>query len=118
MANAHPAPSHLDVVDADSASSAITHEQTPFVMKERGELLPLQRKRLSDPSKWIKNQRKFDTTWGNTTFEYTDGTLKHMLPSCHVEACLLDCNKITREDVELARSLCEPVANRGINEQK
>ena len=33
-------------------------------MQQREELIPLQKRKVSDPKKWKKNTRKFDNTWG------------------------------------------------------
>ena len=61
VASATPAPSH--VIDlTENVQSSVSHEQSVFVMKERVELLPLQKKKVFDPSKWIKNQRKLEWT--------------------------------------------------------
>ena len=61
--SADPAPCHLVDLTDHVQSSSISFDQPVFVMKERAELVSLQKKRVSDPKKWIKNRRNFDSTW-------------------------------------------------------
>ena len=58
-----PTPCHVIELTVN-IQSVVGHEQPVFVMKEREELLPLQKKKVSDPCKWSKNQCSFDEIWG------------------------------------------------------
>ena len=105
VASADLAPSHF--VDLTGhVETAVSHEQSVFVMQERGELLPLQKKKVSDPTKWAKNQRSsFDKNWGQ----------QHDVPVCTIKDCKLDCAKITNEIIGYARSCCQRFAERDVN---
>ena len=112
-ASADPAP--CDIVDlTDKVQSSLTHEQSLFVMKERGELLPLQKKTVSDPRKWVKNRRTFDSTWGGTIDLTTN---EHVVPQCKLKTCKLDCKKLNNDAIAYARSNFESFAKRGINDK-
>ena len=54
LANAHPAPCHIIDVTAN-ASSSVQQEQSKFVSQERGDILPLQRRHVAQPSVWKKS---------------------------------------------------------------
>ena len=108
---ADPAPSHINIVDVDEESS-VAIEQKAFVPQVRGELLPLQRKPVTTPSKWEKNVRKFDLTFGDRV----DESGEHRVPVCTVKNCSLDCKKLTTEIVQHARSCLREAAIRGPND--
>ena len=58
--NSMAAPRHLVDLVSDTSPVSITLEQPKFEQQERGELLPLQRRRIIDPKTWKKNKHKFD----------------------------------------------------------
>ena len=61
LASADPAPVHINLVDDGTAEECLTRREQPkFEQKERGELLPVERRHVSNPKKWKKNLRKFD----------------------------------------------------------
>ena len=65
--NAMPAPIHtVDLAVEDTVQSSVRQEQPEFEMPERGELLSLELKRTAKSEMWLKNQRKFDTSWNQT----------------------------------------------------
>ena len=91
LANAQPAPTH--VIDVTKkAASTVQLEQAKFTPQERGDILPLQLRHVAQPSKWKKNQRVFDLTWGSSFDESG-----HHIPKCKTKNCVLDCDKITQE---------------------
>ena len=109
ITNAAPAPVHECPVAADVAS-AVTREQPVFVPKEREELIPLQRRSVSNPKMWAKNARKFDKSWSKWKGKVADepGTV----PTCSVAKCKLQCGKLTSVIVDNARDLFQSAASK------
>ena len=99
--NADPAPRHLIDLAAAESSTSVSYEQPVLAKEERGELLPLQRKKISDPKAWKKNARKFDASWGKS-YDLR-GEKQHVVPKCKKTNCLLDCNKLTHDNILYAR---------------
>ena len=112
LANAHPASYHIIDVTAN-ASSSVQQEQSKFVSQERGDILPLQRRHVSQPIGWKKNQRVFYLTWGSSL--QSSGV--HDIPKCRINKCDLDCGKITQSVMNYARTIHKSVAERGVNQQ-
>ena len=92
IVNAAPAPVHESSVNVDVAS-AVVREQPVFVPKERGELIPLQRRSVSNPKTWLNKVRKFDKSWSKRKGKVADepGTV----PTCAVSNCKLQCVELT-----------------------
>ena len=112
--NAHPAPQHLeDIATASSGQVAVNFEQPVFKKQERGKLLPLERRRISDPTKWKKNLRAFDRSWG--TKDPSQDI--HRVPKCTKPKCNLGCAKLSKDDVIYARDCFETFANLGGHEK-
>ena len=105
IAAATLAPTHVDPVEAEEGA-AVAIEQTPFQRKPRGDLLPLQRKKLRTPTKWLVNIRKFDDTFGDRVMidQDADAAEQHTVPMCGVKDCCLDCSSLTVEIVMQARA--------------
>ena len=97
--SADPAPIHVDLTDV---TSSVSREQPAFQMPDRGELVPLQRKRVRNPASWANHGSTFDTTWGNTF--NLEGQGRHVVPECTVKDCDLDCAKITHDVLVHARN--------------
>ena len=110
LVNAAPAPVHVRPVADDVASSVIL-EQSVFVPKEREELIPLQRKRISQPKTWKKYARKFQQ-WG-----MKDETGVNSVPKCNTPKCELQCAELTPAIVDNARNLFQSSAKRGVDAQ-
>ena len=109
-----PAPCH--VVDlTGQVQTSVAHEQPKFEMQERGELIPLQKRKVCDPKKWKKNSRKFDNTWGGT-FNLHDQH-KHVVPQCDLPKCELDCEKLNHDAVLYSRNQLQKFVERGVNEK-
>ena len=111
--SADPAPIHVDLTDV---TSSVSREQPAFQMPDRGELVPLQRKRVRNPASWANHGSTFDTTWGNTF--NLEGQGRHVVPECTVKDCDLDCAKITHDVLVHARNKFHTVAKRGVNERR
>ena len=108
IANADLAPSH--VVDlTGNVQISVSHDQDVFVLPERSELLPLQKKRISDPKRWKKNQREFDSSWGNSV---------GVVPACDLRNCKLSCSIVDNDVIQYARDRCEKHARRGISDKR
>ena len=60
LASADPVPVHINLVDDTITEYLTRREQPKFEQKERGELLSVERRHVSNPKKWKKNLRKFD----------------------------------------------------------
>lgn len=115
--SADPAPVHTIPVPATSAGTIVSSETSVFVPKERGELIPLQRRRVKQPEKWLNKVRSFDKTWGETIEVGEDGQVKHSVPLCTIHNCKLDCGRLTDTIVSHARNLYYAAAKRGVNDQ-
>ena len=109
-------PAACHVVDlTGQVQTSVAHEQRKFEMQQREELIPLQKRKVSDPKKWQKNTRTFDNTWGGT-FDL-HGRKEHVVPECKLSKCKLDCNKINHDAVLYARNQMLKFAGRGLNEK-
>ena len=54
LSAADPAPIHINLVNDVATAAYLTREQPLFEQQERGELLPVERKNVSNPKKWKK----------------------------------------------------------------
>ena len=59
LSSADAAPVHIDLVN-DETAVCLSREHPDFNQQERGELLPVERRQVSNPKEWKKNSRKFD----------------------------------------------------------
>jgi hypothetical protein len=84
-------------------------------MKERGELMPLEKHKVVKPESWKRNIRSFDDTW-NDTFN-VQGQGKHAVPECVLSKYKLDCESVDHDVVMHARNRFKAFAQRGVNDK-